>query len=431
MIPLQQIGTALVPMHGIASRHDLPLPFPLVLAGSGIALAVSVLLLWFAWRTPKLDRLHGRPLPRLGRLLDAPVFRFLIRLLVFGTWTIAAAALVAGQDRMTNPVFGFLFAWVWVGLVPLSVLFGPLWRATNPLRSVQGVLYRLLRRDPTRGFVNLPARLGVWPASVGLLAFIWFELVEPNRTTLATLQGWALFWLVATLGGALVFGSGWIAAADPFEAYASTVAELSPLRRVDGAWTLVNPLRGLMAAEPPAGAGAVVCVLLGGTAYDSFSNSSVWIGWVQSSTAPPELWGTGGLLAFVAIVSVCWLLATDGRPRRWAPTATPILVGYAIAHYFSLLVVEGQRTAIQFSDPLGLGWNLFGSAEMGVNAALFDHPVVTAIVQLAGILIGHVLGIVAAHEKAVQWGLGRARQLPMVAVMIFFTCSGLLLLFSP
>lgn len=421
----------LVPMHGIASRHDLPLPFPLVLAGSGVALAVSVLLLWFAWGTPRMDRLHGRALPRLGRLLDAPVFRFVARLLVFGTWAIAATALFAGQDRMTNPVFGFLFAWVWVGLVPLSVLFGPFWRASNPIRSLHGVLFRVLRRSPERGLLPLPQRIGVWPAAAGLLAFIWFELVEPNRTTLATLQGWALFWFVAVFGGALVFGSRWVAAADPFEAYASTVAEMSPLRRVDGVWTLVNPLRGLMAARPPAGAGAVVCVLLGGTAYDSFSNSSIWIGWVQQSTAPAELWGTGGLLVFVAIVTVCWLLATAGRPRRWATTATPILVGYAIAHYFSLLVVEGQRTAIQFSDPLGLGWNLFGSAEMGVNATLFDYPVVTAVVQLAGILTGHVLGIIAAHEKAVQWGLGRARQLPMVAVMIFFTCSGLLLLFSP
>ena len=37
-------------------------------------------------------------------------------------------------------------------------------------------------------------------------------------------------------------------------------------------------------------------------------------------------------------------------------------------------VVEGQRTAINWSDPLGRGWNVFGSAEMGVNAAIFDYP---------------------------------------------------------
>ena len=34
----------------------------------------------------------------------------------------------------------------------------------------------------------------------------------------------------------------------------------------------------------------------------------------------------------------------------------PIVLGYVVAHYATLLIVEGQRTAINFSDPLGRGW---------------------------------------------------------------------------
>ena len=52
--------------------------------------------------------------------------------------------------------------------------------------------------------------------------------------------------------------------------------------------------------------------------------------------------------------------------RLMAGSLVPIVIGYAIAHYFTLLVVEGQRTAP--SDPLGLGWNVFGTAERGVDA---------------------------------------------------------------
>ena len=68
------------------------------------------------------------------------------------------------------------------------------------------------------------------------------------------------------------------------------------------------------------------------------------------------------------------------------PSVVPIVIGYAIAHYATLLIVEGQRTAINWSDPLGQGWNVFGSAEMGVNAAIFNHPTAIALIQSSPLL---------------------------------------------
>jgi hypothetical protein len=115
-------------------------------------------------------------------------------------------------------------------------------------------------------------------------------------------------------------------------------------------------------------------------------------------------------------------------------SVVPIVIGYAIAHYATLLVVEGQRTAINWSDPLGRGWNVFGSAEMGVNSAIFNHPTAIAVIQLSAIVGGHVLGIIAAHELAVRHlppARALAGQLPMLGVMIGYTCAGLVLLFSP
>lgn len=121
-------------------------------------------------------------------------------------------------------------------------------------------------------------------------------------------------------------------------------------------------------------------------------------------------------------------------PRRMAGSLVPIVIGYAVAHYATLLIIEGQRTAINMSDPLGRGWNVFGSAEMGVNAAIYDHPGLIAGIQLGAILTGHVVGIVSAHEKSL-WLLkpesALQGQWPMLLVMVFFTCSGLVLLFSP
>jgi hypothetical protein len=438
----------LVPLHGIASRHDLPLPFGFVVVGAALALTVSFVVLLLAWRRPRYRELGGRPVPWLERVVDSPAVRLVASLLAAAllAWMLLAA--VAGQDRLTNPIFGFVFVWVWVGLVPVSLLFGHVWRATNPVRSLHRGLVGLARLDPDHGLARLPGRLGVWPAAALLAAFAWLELVQPDRTTLAVLRVWVLAYLVIMIIGAVLFGRSWIGAADPFETYATTVAALSPWQRLSGHLRLVNPLAGLARWSPPSGTPAVVAVLLGSTAYDSFANTSFWIATVQSSAASPVLWETGGLLALIAVVGLTfaaaslWMaryagpgpLGTADYPRLMAASVVPIVVGYAVAHYTTLLVVEGQRVAITISDPLGLGWNVFGTAEMGVNTAIFGYPTAVALLQLAAIVLGHVLGIVTAHEKSVALlppAAALRGQLPMLLVMIFYTCSGLLLLFSP
>ena len=52
--PASRVGTmtsVLVPLHGIASRQDLPLPFTFVVVGAVLALIISFVVLVFAWRT--------------------------------------------------------------------------------------------------------------------------------------------------------------------------------------------------------------------------------------------------------------------------------------------------------------------------------------------------------------------------------------------
>jgi hypothetical protein len=194
----------------------------------------------------------------------------------------------------------------------------------------------------------------VWPAAVGLFGFGWLELVQPDRTTLPVLRLWALAWLVILILGAIVFGQRWISAADPFEVYASTLAEMSIFRRVGDQMRLVNPLAGLNACAPP-GATAVVAALLGSTAFDSFTNTTLWIQNLQDSTTPGTLWGTGRLLTMITIVFVTFSLAAAwmGRygnppatayPRLMAGSLLPIVLGYVIAHYATLLIVEGSRS---------------------------------------------------------------------------------------
>ena len=446
--PLQLTPAQLIPLHGIGTRHDLPLPFSFVVVGAAAALVLSFVILFFAWRTPRFLTPGGTTLASLTRLVDAAGFRWTLRGLLLAAFIWAGLGLFAVVDQLTNPVFGFVYVWMWVGLVPLSILFGPFWRALNPIRTLHRGLAAVARVDYRHGLLDLGDRVGVWPAALGLFGFAWLELIEPDRTSLAVVRVWALVWLVTLIIGAVIFGETWIGAADPFEAYATSVAQISPWRRVDGELRLVDPLAGLTSWNPPPGSAAVVATLLGSTAYDSFTNNSWWIQTVQNSDISSLLWGTGGLLTMIAIVMItfaaaaAWMhryrrdrqLSAGDFPRLMAGSVVPIVVGYAIAHYFTLLVVEGQRTAINWSDPMGLGWNVFGSAGMAANQSIFNHPTAIALVQVTAIVGGHLIGILAAHEKSLQLVQPRsalAAQIPMLLVMVFYTCSGLLLLFSP
>jgi hypothetical protein len=439
------VSPLLLPLHGLGSRQDLPLPLPLAVAGAALVLLLSFGVLALAWRTPRWNGAPaGRGLPALARLVDARATRWALAAVGLFVFVWLGAALWLGQDRVTNPVFGFTYVWVWVGLVPLSLVLGPVWRAANPLRTLVAAGARL--GLPADGFLPLsPAmwrRVGRYPAALGLAGFTWLELVQPDNNTLPVLRWWWGCWVVAVVGGAILFGRRWVAASDPFETYAVLVSRASPWQRVDGRLALVNPLRNLSTSRSPAGTWAVVTVLLGGTAFDGFTGTSWWVRTVQSSDLPRTAWGSLGQLAMVILVAVTFSLGVRGlgRLRRsglldlLAASVIPIVIGYAVAHYLSLLVLEGQRTLINLSDPLGLGWNAFGTAELGINLLWLDTPQVTAVLQLLAIVGGHLLGVLVAHELSLRVLPARRRilgQVPLLLVMIGYTTGGLLLLFSP
>lgn len=88
--------------------------------------------------------------------------------------------------------------------------------------------------------------------------------------------------------------------------------------------------------------------------------------------------------------------------------------------------------AVNLSDPLGRGWNLFGTADLAVSTSIFSHPTAVAVVQLGAVVAGQLLGLIAAHEKAVLLAPRHALagRWPMLDVMLGYT-TGLVLLFAP
>lgn len=437
-----------VSAHGLGGRQDLPIPFVLAVVGAAVALVVSFVVLGVAWRESRFRGDDaGRALPRGAVIaIEATATRWLLRvlgLLLVG-FTVMTAFLA--PDLATNPTAGLVYAVFWVGLIPASLLLGPVWSLLNPIRTLHLGLSRLLGSAPEDAGVRpLPAGFGYWPAAAGLLAFTWLELVAPDRATTPVIRTFFLAYFGVQLVGVTVFGSRWLDRGDAFEVFSSLVARLSPFgRRSDGRLVVRSPLDGLDGLVRTPGLAATVCVLLGSTVYDSLSNAPVWVRLYQSSPLGVTLTGSLGLLGAVALVAAMYVVATtlSGRagdlphrelPGAYAHSLVPIAVGYLVAHYFSLLVLEGQRTLIYLSDPFSTGANWFGTATLEVDQTIAQYPGVISSVQVLAIVTGHVLGVVAAHDRAVRLLPRRAAvtgQLPLLVLMIGYTVGGLTLLFA-
>ncbi|GGK74585.1 hypothetical protein Sme01_34130 [Sphaerisporangium melleum] len=433
--------------HGIGGRQDLPIPFVAALIGAVVALLVSFAGLGVLWTEPRLAGAlqYARPVAAgIRGLVNAAAWRWAVRVAGLLAAAYFCVGLLFGPDRAANPTAGVFYVLFWVGLVPLSLLFGPVWRALNPLRTLHLLACAALRRDPRRGMRPLPEGLGYWPAAAGLFAFTWLELVGPERATLPVIGAWLATYSVVMLAGAVVFGSGWFGKGDAFEAYSDLIGRLAPIgRNPDGALTWRNPLDGMAGLERAPGLVALVVLLLGSTMYDSLSNAPIWVRFIQESGIPAPVLGTAGLVVVIGLVLAAYLATTawagrlgGAEPGRTAGelahSIVPIAVGYLIAHYFTLLLLEGQRTLALLSDPLVVGADWLGTAGWTVSAAGLS-PASIAMLQVTVIIVGHVMGTVLAHDRALALFPRRTAvmgQIPLLVLMVVYTVTGLMLLFA-
>jgi len=419
-----------------------------VLVGAGWALTVSFVILALSWKNSRFDReAAGRALPTW---VDAAVgsrwLRGAVRAigLLIAAWTAWAA--LAGPDSPANPTLGVFYIYLWVGMVPLSLLLGNIWPLLSPLRTLHLAMTRLVGAAADSAMRAYPTWLGYWPAAVGLFAFVWTELVYPRASFVSTVVVWCLLYAAVMLVGSAVFGVGWFERADPFDVWFGMVARLSVWGRRDGRLVARNPLVNLAGTPVGRGLVGVVSVLLGSTAYDSFSASN-W--WVERTSAPgtldPMLRDTLVLAGIVLVVALTFSAAAvlgskltgAGRsalPALLAHSLVPIAVGYIGAHYLTLLLESGQRYLVYLSDPLVTGrHDYLGTIDWETHFFLSVRPGLLAGLKVALVIAGHVLAVVAVHDRALRVLPSRAAvtgQLVMLVVMLGYTVGGLLLLFS-
>lgn len=436
--------------HGIGGRQDLPISYTLAVWGSGAAVAASVVLLVLAWRKPHFqERKAAWDLPyAISRVLLSQAVRVILGALgVIITIGAIFCGFLGTFQAADNFAPTYLYVLLWLGIVPLSLVFGPIYQWFNPARAIHAALTHLAALDPKKGLRPLPEKLGVWPAfaGIGIYAILELTLFDPSRPLVVA--SYLTFLLVGSLVGGFLYGEDFFTWGDPFEAYSRVIASVSPFQVTSGIIELRNPLRGLANLARPAGITAFICLLVGSTAFDGMSRTPKFYNWTMfvqgKSWLVHDSFYALCMAGMIAVFGLLFVVGTRammkingseqaGAVRALAHSILPIALGYVVAHYFSLLVFQIQDVPRLLSDPAGLGWNLLPTSDWRVDYTVLN-PGTIALVQVGGIVVGHILGIVAAHDTALATLKPKRvslSQLPLAIVMVAITTTAVVILLN-
>jgi hypothetical protein len=452
--------------HALIVKQDLPIPAWLFAWAASIVLVASFFALSVAWRTPRFENERWRPITAavsnaiLG--LPAQVICGAIGIFLLGVAIYSGLRGSEAPDR--NFAITFLFITTWIGFPFFSALLGNIFRPFNPWRAigrVGGGCFRLVAGQRS-AHLAYPRALGRWPAAVGLLAFVWLEVVYGSTGGVAVgldphVAGTAaLLYSAYTLAMMALFGvEEWCERGEVFSVYFGMFSELAPIGVHGGRLGWRKPLSAATKWATVPGSAAVVIASISSTSFDG-AQEGAFKGAIErvfgdvsetgiSLLTALRLTDTAFMLATFAGVGLIYALGIRGMrsiPRApsaaklrsgFAHTLIPIALAYLIAHYFSLFVYQEQaQFTYLLSDPLGTAsTDLFGTASGGIDFHVLSGNAIW-YVQVVSLILGHVLGLALAHDRAlVYWKdyrLATQSQYWMLAVMIAFTCFGLYLL---
>jgi hypothetical protein len=452
--------------HALIARKDLPIPTWLFAWGASLVLIASFVALSVAWQRPRFEKDGWRPLGEaLSRAVLHPLTQAVcgaVGVLLLGFSIYAGLHGTEAPDR--NFALTFIFITAWLGFPLFSVLLGDVFRPFNPWRAIgrtAGGSFSLLARERPL-HLRYPERLGRWPAAAGLLAFVWLEVIYGANGGVAVgllpeaAAHAALVYSAYTLAMMALFGTEeWCGTGETFSVYFGMLGRLGAFGVKDGRLGRRRPLAAATSWATIPGSAAVVIASIASTSFDG-AQEGVFKGALRSTSnrladagfstlTSARLAGTIFLLLTFAGIGLVYLIGVRGMATvRGAPpleklrsgfahTLIPIAFGYLVAHYFSLFVFQEQaQFTYLLSDPLGTGTtDLFGNASATIDFRLLSANAIW-YVQVAALVIGHVVGLTLAHDRATAYWRdyreAARSQYWMLAVMIAFTCFGLYLL---
>jgi hypothetical protein len=158
--------------HALSNTYQSRLPLIVYLAGAAIAVGLSFAFLLIA------DVRADPPVTSTGRVLPRGL-AWLLRAIGLVGWLWIVAQGIAGGNGAGDVTTLFLWVYGWVGLALINALGGPVWSWLDPFSTIHQLLGWLAGRLGLSGGESAPypARLGRWPAVIGLAVIVWLELV--------------------------------------------------------------------------------------------------------------------------------------------------------------------------------------------------------------------------------------------------------------
>ena len=344
------------------------------------------------------------------------------------------------------------------------------------------------------GLLPYPDGWDALPALAGFAAFAWLENVYPGSIVPLHLGVIILAYTLVTLGGMALFGKHtWLRYGDCFSVLFGIFARFSPTEaRVvggacgdcplcardsgftsdggcvdcyacfeaaggDAAGRREFNLRPWAAGLVPAGRvslpmAAFVGMALAAVTFDGLQETPSWAG---AQRVGVELLGAGGISAvdtlgvalvpaafFGAYVAFCaGIRALSGEraplmevAQAYVFSLVPIALAYNMAHFFGLLMVQGQLILPLASDPFGFGWDLFGTAGYRIDPAVVSTRAAWFL-SVGLIVVGHIVSVYIAHtislRRAASHSLALRGQYPMIALMVIYTAASLWIIAQP
>ena len=162
--------------------------------------------------------------------------------------------------------------------------------------------------------------------------------------------------------------------------------------------------------------------MIGTVSFDGFSGKRTW-----NSRSPDiaerfqdlglspvhslELTFLLGMLAAVLVVAGFYWLGILGAKsvgggfsasrlaNAFVHSLVPIAMAYVAAHYFTLLLYQGQAIVYLASDPLGDGSDILGTAGTQIEYGLIGSNA-EWYTKVGMIVAGHVAALILAHDRA-------------------------------
>ena len=416
------IAPGAVAAHTLNASYTSRLPLAVYLAGAAATVALSFIFVLVR------DVRAERPDTSAPGRLPPAWLRILLRIVGLVAWAWIIVQGIAGGTSAAEVASLFLWVYGWVALAAVSALVGPVWHYLDPFSSLFDIGAWVIRRLGISAWdvAPYPEWLGKWPAVVAFVVVVWIELVlkaGPNVLFIVLVGYTAL-----TLAMMAQFGRDtWRSNAEVFTVWFRLLGRIAPYALTDEEGRVRRRpfFSGLLERGWSVQDVVIVALGVGSILYDGLSQTQIFFTTFGAPSLPVQ---TAIMAAFLGIIVLAALAVT--RYVGVAATGAglvPIALGYLIAHYFTYVVIDGQRIIIAISDPLQNGSDLFGTAFFEPSGAWLPPGLVWTI-QLAAVVGGHMLGAWAGHVVAALDAppelAGRpltVRQIPLAIVMVALT----------